>query len=187
MTLALALDLGSSQIKTGAMDDLGHLDLLNRMPAPKLKKHGLTRTAPGNAYYHAASNLLKGVELGPGTPFGISCQRSSFLLWNRRTGRPVTPIISWQDLRAAPWCRRHKDLEQEIRKITGLPLSPHYIGPKLASLFESEPHLGEMAHKGQLLFGYSGDAPSVALDRPLHSSYGSQHGCTQPAHGNEIG
>jgi glycerol kinase len=36
---------------------------------------------------------------------GLACQRSSFLLWSRETGEPLTPIISWQDLRAKTLCQ----------------------------------------------------------------------------------
>jgi glycerol kinase len=45
-------------------------------------------------------------------------------------------MISWQDRRAADWCARHRDLDSIIARHSGLLLSPHYLGPKLASILE---------------------------------------------------
>jgi glycerol kinase len=72
---------------------------------------------------------------------GLACQRSSFLLWNREKGRALTPIISWQDLRAKNLCAELNSQREVIYKKTGLPLTGHYGGPKFLWLIQNEPEI----------------------------------------------
>lgn len=81
-------------------------------------------------------------------PLGLCCQRSSFLLWERASGRPVTPLISWQDDRGAESCTVLRKREPMIRELTGLPLTPYYLAPKLRVLLREH-----SAWRGQLLSG----------------------------------
>lgn len=61
---------------------------------------------------------------------GIATQRSTVLAWNI-DGKPVGPVLSWQDVRAAKLLEALRDREQQIQSITGLPLSAHYGASKL--------------------------------------------------------
>ena len=97
-------------------------------------------------------DLLGSVQ-GDRIPLGLACQRSSFLLWDSGTGAPLTPLVSWQDRRATEWCRRHASLEPELIARTGLLLSPHYAGPKLASMLGEQPALAARLAAGSALFG----------------------------------
>ena len=72
---------------------------------------------------------------------GLACQRSSFLLWNRERGRALTPIITWQDLRAKSLCVELDSRREVIYKKTGLPLTGHYGGPKFLWLIQNEPEI----------------------------------------------
>ncbi|MEA2060758.1 MAG: FGGY family carbohydrate kinase [Thermodesulfobacteriota bacterium] len=83
----------------------------------------------------------------------MSSQRSSFLLWEKASGRPVTPLISWQDRRAIDWCSRHLRAYEPLAARTGLPLSPHYAGPKLTCLLSADMGVKDSAHRGRLCFG----------------------------------
>ncbi len=138
--LAVAIDLGSTAIKVGVLDSAGRLTGVRSSPAPPLRGEGPTREGDAESYAQVAGALLQSVaETVPrGTPLGLATQRSTFTLWDRRDGRPRFPMISWQDRRAADWCARHRGAEAEVVRRTGLPLSPHYIGPKLAALRESD-------------------------------------------------
>jgi glycerol kinase len=84
---------------------------------------------------------------------GIASQRSTFALWQRDGGKPVTPLISWQDRRAADWVRRHAAACAALTPATGLVLSPHHAGPKLAALQESDAALRTALHAGELVWG----------------------------------
>jgi glycerol kinase len=132
--LAAGLDLGSTLLKAGILDERGLLMRERPLQAPPLRGSGEIRECAAGEYVAAAEELLEWLvrQCPADTPIGIASQRSTFLLWDRDTGDHLTPMISWQDRRAAGWCARHVDAEQEIIQRTGLVLSAHYAGPKLA-------------------------------------------------------
>ena len=70
---------------------------------------------------------------------GISNQRETALVWDRRTGKPVCNAVVWQCPRGEAVCRRLKDAgcAEEIRGSTGLPLSPYFSAAKIAWIFEN--------------------------------------------------
>ncbi len=150
--ISLALDLGSTRIKIGALDRQAKLHLLDTCAAPALSGEGLIRESSATAWVTVVEALLL-KHARRGLPLGISSQRSSFLLWERASGRPLTALISWQDRRALDWCSTHSHLEPLLEQLCGLRLSPHYAGPKLASLFARQPALRERAAAGEVLFG----------------------------------
>lgn len=84
---------------------------------------------------------------------GITCQRSTCLVWDRRTGEPLTEARSWQDRTQAGQARRLAKHEARVRKQTGLPLSPHYAALKMALLLESVPDGLQRAANGELVAG----------------------------------
>jgi glycerol kinase len=153
--ISLSLDLGTTLIKSALLSDSGSLGEIFSTPAPPLTGEELIRESDPVAYLDAATALLKKTAAGlpDGTPLGIATQRSSFLLWEKTSGKPLTPLISWQDRRAAGWCKAHEADEKFIRETTGLRLSPHYAGPKLASLLEDSPGLRAGMASGEILFG----------------------------------
>ncbi len=86
---------------------------------------------------------------------GITNQRETTVLWDRRSGRPVAPAIVWQDRRTADACARLKSEghEEEISHRTGLLLDPYFSGTKLAWLLDSDAALRRRAERGELAFG----------------------------------
>ncbi len=86
---------------------------------------------------------------------GITNQRETTVLWDRRSGRPVAPAIVWQDRRTADTCARLKldGHEGEVSRRTGLLLDPYFSGTKLAWLLDSDPGLRTRADRGELAFG----------------------------------
>jgi len=62
---------------------------------------------------------------------GLSSQRSSVICWDRLTGRPLSPIFSWQDRRAHAWIDELAPQGDAVHRKTGLFLSPHYGATKL--------------------------------------------------------
>lgn len=152
MSGSLALDLGSTRIKAGVLAPDGALTPAGERAAPPLTGTGEIREGDAEAYLAAAIDLLRSATR-PNTPWGIASQRSSFVLWEAATGRAVTPLISWQDRRAEAWCRAHDAVEPEVSRRTGLVLSPHYAGPKLAALLADDPDLRGGLAGGRLRFG----------------------------------
>jgi glycerol kinase len=158
--LAVALDLGSTRVKAARLEASGRLSAPVSEPAPPLSGSGAVREGDARAYRAAAERVL-GAGLGEAgargaadaVRVGIASQRSTFLLWDGKSGEPRTPLISWQDRRAAEWCRAHRHLEGGVTRRTGLVFSPHYLGPKLAVLLEEDAALRRGLEDGELVAG----------------------------------
>ena len=71
---------------------------------------------------------------------GISNQRESVLAWDRRTGKPAGPVITWQCRRTAEACKQLRDVghEDEILALTGLPLDPLFPATKVRWLLDHQ-------------------------------------------------
>jgi len=86
---------------------------------------------------------------------GITNQRETTLVWDRRTGKPYHPAIVWQDTRTGALCRElMADAGQDrFRARTGLPIATYFSGPKLRWLLDNVEGLREDAEAGHALFG----------------------------------
>lgn len=86
---------------------------------------------------------------------GITNQRETTVLWEKRTGRPIARAIVWQDRRSADLCGKLKreGLEPFFRKRTGLVLDPYFSGTKIRWLLDEIPGLRKRALRGEILFG----------------------------------
>ena len=67
----------------------------------------------------------------------LANQGETVLAWDRRTGRPLSPAIVWQDRRASGVCARLAGRSAELTAITGLPLDPYFAAPKMTWLREN--------------------------------------------------
>lgn len=86
---------------------------------------------------------------------GITNQRETVVLWDRQTGQPVHPAITWQDRRTEDLCTgwRAAGHEADIRTRTGLLLDPQFSASKLHWLLAQSPQLRARAGSGELLCG----------------------------------
>ena len=84
---------------------------------------------------------------------GITNQRETFVVWERRTGRPVHRAIVWQCRRSAEICAALMPREAEVRRRTGLLIDPYFSGTKLKWLLDSDRTLRRRASRGELCFG----------------------------------
>lgn len=86
---------------------------------------------------------------------GITNQRETAVLWDRRTGEPVYPAIVWQSRQSEEICRelKEKGYEERVREKTGLLLDPYFSGTKVTWLFREFPELRKKAEAGEILFG----------------------------------
>lgn len=86
---------------------------------------------------------------------GITNQRETTVVWNRRTGLPVCNAIVWQDRRTAETCERLKKSRhaEAFRSRTGLVIDAYFSGTKLAWILEHVPEARELAKSGDLAFG----------------------------------
>jgi glycerol kinase len=86
---------------------------------------------------------------------GITNQRETTVVWNRRTGRPVYNALVWQDMRVADYVSgmARDGGADRFRRRTGLPLSTYFSGLKIRWLLDHIPGLREQAEQGDILFG----------------------------------
>ena len=84
---------------------------------------------------------------------GLATQRSSICCWDHISGEAFSPVISWQDRRAADWLTQFSDQEERVHALTGLRLSPHYGASKLHWCLEHLPEVAKGQRAGRLSFG----------------------------------
>ena len=101
--------------------------------------------------------LLEMSEMHPRSivAVGITNQRETLVMWDRRTGEPVANAIVWQCRRSAPICERLKSegLEDTVRSKTGLPIDPYFTGTKIRWLLDNIPDGQQRAERGDLACG----------------------------------
>lgn len=120
----------------------------------------------GRVVEHIAAQLLATLQkcaarvladLGPAADSvvaaGLATQRSSIVCWDAETGAALSPVLSWQDTRAADWLGAYAAQWQRVHEITGLVLSPHYGVSKLAWCRAHLPDVAAAEKAGRLRFG----------------------------------
>ena len=96
-----------------------------------------------------------GVDLSRVAAIGITNQRETVLVWNRKTGVPIHRAIVWQDRRTADRCAELKasGAQAEVTAKTGLVLDPYFSATKLAWLLDNVAGARAAAERGELAFG----------------------------------
>ena len=86
---------------------------------------------------------------------GITNQRETTVVWNRKTGQPIYNAIVWQDRRAEPVCSklRQEGHDKLVQSKTGLVIDAYFSGTKLQWILDNVPQARDMAAKGELAFG----------------------------------
>ncbi len=97
------------------------------------------------------SKKLKGKIL----TVGITNQRETTVLWDKKTSKPIYNAIVWQDRRQAEYCKKLKKQNKEtlIFNKTGLPIDSYFSGTKIKWILDENPELRQAAEKGELAFG----------------------------------
>lgn len=161
MTYLLALDQGTSSSRSIVFDAAGHIvaqaqrELNQIYPQPGWVEHDpqeIWRTQLATA----REVLLKaGIEAKDVRAIGITNQRETTVVWNRRTGQPIHHAIVWQDRRAEPTCiaLRESGLAETIRQKTGLLVDAYFSGTKLKWLLDNVRGARQLAENGELAIG----------------------------------
>jgi len=155
LTPAIALDLGTTSIKAALMDRQGDLQHIVTRSAPAIDNHNGHYESNARDYAEIAEQVLKEciVHTSNNPPLGLCSQRSSFLIWDKISGHPVTPLISWQDDRGASCCDHLHASTDTIHNLTGLRLTAYYFAPKLSILLQENPAWREKLVQGEWLAG----------------------------------
>ena len=161
MTYLLALDQGTSSSRSIVFDQQGQVVALAQQELPQIyPQPGWVEHDPMEIWrtqLATAREALSKAKLKAGDirALGITNQRETTLLWNRKTGQPVHHAIVWQDRRAEPTCAqlREQGLGPMIQSRTGLIIDAYFSGTKLKWLLDHVPQAREQAQRGELAFG----------------------------------
>src|SRR5262245_20 len=104
---------------------------------------------------HALSHALADGKIDAASiaAIGITNQRETTVLWDRKTTKPVHNAIVWQDRRTADRCAELKSKEARVRELTGLTLDPYFSGTKVHWLLHNVGGLAAQAKSGAIAFG----------------------------------
>ncbi len=108
--------------------------------------------------WHSSQKVLKQVleknQAKTITGLGITNQRETTILWDRKTGKPIYNAIVWQDRRTAEKCNElKKRTDSKCIKKTGLLLDPYFSATKIAWILDHCKNARQMAQSGRLAFG----------------------------------
>ncbi|MEU6196080.1 FGGY family carbohydrate kinase [Streptomyces sp. NPDC047061] len=158
-SLLLAVDQGTSATKAllvradGAVVASASAPLAIGHPRP-----GWAEQSPEDIWdsvLTAVATCLAGHDPGLVAGVGLTNQRESCLLWERATGRPLGPVIGWQDRRTADRCATllADGLGEHVRAVTGLPLDPMFSALKAQWLLDTHDPDRTRARRGELCLG----------------------------------
>ena len=158
--LSLALDQGGSASRALVFDGEGRelassrVEVADRRPRtgwveqdPDAVVHSLRQVA------EAALLQLDAAQRGRVHACGLSCQRSSLVCWDRQTGVALSPILSWQDTRAAQWLAAQALDTEAIRASTGLYPNAHFGLSKIRWCLDHLDAVKQAAADGRLIIG----------------------------------
>ena len=155
--LILAIDQGTSATKTALVDAAGAV--VARGSADVAVHHprrGWVEQDPDEIWRsieESAVACLGAADPGRVAGIGLSTQRESLLLWDRRTGKAQSPLISWQDQRTVALCQEYAPFAGTIAELSGLPLDPMFSALKARWLLDQFDPDRTRADRGELCLG----------------------------------
>ncbi|WP_341913832.1 glycerol kinase GlpK [Polaromonas sp. YR568] len=161
MTYLLALDQGTSSSRSIVFDAQGHIVALAQQELPQIyPRPGWVEHDPMEIWRTqlatAREALAKaGLKAGDIRALGITNQRETTVVWNRKTGQPIHHAIVWQDRRAEATCAQLREDGKAglIQAKTGLLVDAYFSGTKLKWLLDNVPQARQQAARGELAFG----------------------------------
>jgi glycerol kinase len=161
MKVVLALDQGTTSSRAILFDVRGRIVASAQREFPQhFTRSGWVEHEPADLWTSQravarAALRRAGLTAADVVAVGVTNQRETTLLWDRRTGRPLHRAIVWQDRRTADLCAdlRRRGREPLFRRRTGLLLDPYFSGTKLRWLLDHVPGARRRAERGELAFG----------------------------------
>src|SRR3989337_948554 len=157
----IALDQGTTSSRAVLFDENGAIKGIAQQEFRQIfPQSGWVEHDPKeilNSQLGTFQKLIKeeGVDVSSIAAIGITNQRETTIVWDRKTGEPGYNAIVWQDKRTAPICEalKSRGLEPYIRQNTGLVIDSYFSGTKVKWILDNVSGARERANKGQLAFG----------------------------------
>lgn len=157
----LALDQGTTSSravlvnKQGQIVEVAQQEFEQHFPKPGWVEHDAVEI--WNSVQACIAEVIRKAGIQPRQieGIGITNQRETTVVWNKKTGQPIHKAIVWQSRQSEDICRKlreqgHEDL---IREKTGLLIDPYFSATKIQWILEEVPGARELANDGDLLFG----------------------------------
>lgn len=157
----LALDQGTTSSRAILFDNYGNIvqtsqkEFQQHFPKPGWVEHEATEI--WRTQLETARNVLLYTDTKPSeiAAIGITNQRETTVVWDKKTGKPIYNAIVWQDRRTASICDQLKNdgYEDYVRENTGLVIDAYFSGTKIKWILDNVEGARAKAEKGDLLFG----------------------------------
>jgi len=160
-TYVLALDQGTTSSRAILFDQNGQIAAVAQeefrqiYPRPGWVEHDPQDIWNSQLRVAKAALNQKQLQSGDVAAIGITNQRETTLIWDRKTGEPVYHAIVWQCRRTADFCEalKKEGFDRVILEKTGLITDAYFSGTKVAWLLDNVPGVRQRAEKGELAFG----------------------------------
>jgi glycerol kinase len=134
----LAIDQGTSATKAVLVDAAGEIVARGSAPvALGTPRPGWVEQDANEIWASVQTAVAACLTDQHVTAVGLSTQRESLLLWDRATGEPLGPMLSWQDQRTVADCAALREHDDTVRAISGLPLDPMFSATKARWLLDA--------------------------------------------------
>jgi len=161
MSFILALDQGTSSSRSIVFDAQGRIKAMAQRefrqiyPQPGWVEHDPIEIWQSQLATAREVLVKAGLTARDITAIGITNQRETTVVWNRRTGQPIHNAIVWQDRRAEPLCAhlREQGHAERVRASTGLLIDAYFSGSKIRWILDNVPGAHLAAAQGELAFG----------------------------------
>ncbi|MCX6925248.1 MAG: glycerol kinase GlpK, partial [Verrucomicrobia bacterium] len=161
MSFMLALDQGTTSSRAILFDHAGAIRASAQKEFPQLfpqagwVEHNPREIWSSQLEVARTALALAGLRAGDVAAIGITNQRETTVVWDRRSGEPIYNAIVWQDRRTAGFCDDLKRMGhgELITRKTGLVIDAYFSGSKIRWLLDHVPGARERARGGELAFG----------------------------------
>jgi len=157
----IALDQGTTSSRAVLLNEKGTIQAIAQQEFTQIfPKPGWVEHDPAEILSTQLGMLQKVLSENKINPqsvaaIGITNQRETTIVWDKKTGEPIYNAIVWQDKRTAALCEKlkAKGLEDYVRENTGLVIDSYFSGTKINWILNNVEGAKERAKKGELLFG----------------------------------
>jgi glycerol kinase len=157
----LSFDQGTTSSRAIVFDHQGRIQSIAQkeftqiFPQPGWVEHDAMEIWSTQIGVASEAVSKKNIALAEIAAIGITNQRETTVVWNKRTGMPIYNAIVWQDRRTADYCDQLKSMGKSsmIQQKTGLVVDAYFSGTKIKWILDHVEGARELAYKGELCFG----------------------------------
>jgi glycerol kinase len=159
MTVLLAIDQGTTSTRAIVFDRKGgkravaQRELPQHFPKPGWVEHDAGQIWSDTVTCVRDALQQAGLAAADVAAIGITNQRETAVIWDRKSGKPIHRAIVWQDRRTSGFCQQHQDRSDWLAQRTGLLLDPYFSATKIGWMLDHVDGARARAQKGELAFG----------------------------------